>query len=92
MSKVSFEIVKNAERLFFHDGEKYVLFDSGFVRNPWRKNSVSVNGKIGPFKDDEIDQSFLSDFINMEMNDGKEISAVFSGCRRKRPPSRFLRF
>lgn len=78
MSTVSFEIVKNADRLFFHDGEKYVLFDSGFVKSQWGKNSVSVDGKIGPFEVERIGQSFLNEFINMKMNDGEEILAVFN--------------
>ncbi len=47
MSKVSFEIIRHEERLFFNDGEKYVLFDTGFIDNPFGKNSASVNGKIG---------------------------------------------
>lgn len=49
MGKVSFEIVKHDDRLFFNDGEKYVLFDTGFISNPFGRNSASVNGKIGPF-------------------------------------------
>ena len=31
MSKVSYEIVRKDERLFFYDGKQYVLFDSWFA-------------------------------------------------------------
>ena len=44
--KVSYEVVKVDDRLFFNDGKQYVLFDSGFIGNPFGKNSASVNGLI----------------------------------------------
>ena len=34
MSYVHFEIIKKDDRLFFYDGEQYVLFDSGFITDP----------------------------------------------------------
>ena len=77
MGKVSFEIVKHEDRLFFNDGEKYVLFDTGFISNPFGKNSASVNGKIGPFSVKTKASVFFRQFINMEIN-GCAVTAVFN--------------
>lgn len=77
MSKAVYEIVEKDDRLFFHDGEQYVLFDSGFVA-PWRPYSVSVGGKIGPFAASRQSAAFLTDFINLTMDDGEKVSAVFN--------------
>jgi hypothetical protein len=77
MGKVSFEIIKHEERLFFNDGEKYVLFDTGFIDNPFGKNSASVNGKIGPFSVKTGASVFFRRFINMEIN-GCAVTAVFN--------------
>ena len=77
MAKVSFEIVKHEDRLFFNDGEKYVLFDTGFIDNPFGKNSASVNGKIGPFAVNTKASVFFRQFINMEIN-GCAVTAVFN--------------
>ena len=77
MSKVNYEIVKKDERLFFFDGTQYVLFDSGFVRG-MGKNSASASGKIGPFKVDMIGNGFFSSFINIEMEDGKKVTAILN--------------
>ena len=77
MSKVSFEIVKHEDRLFFNDGEKYVLFDTGFISNPFGRNSASVNGKIGPFAVKTKASVFFRQFINMEIN-GCAVTAVFN--------------
>ena len=77
MSKVSFEIIRHEERLFFNDGEKYVLFDTGFIDNPSGKNSASVNGKIGPFSVKTRASVFFRQFINMEIN-GCAVTAVFN--------------
>lgn len=78
MSKVSCEIIRNDDRLFFHDGEKYVLFDTGFFYSPMGKNSRSVNGSIGPFRVGPKSKQFFSNFINLKMNDGSEVTAVFN--------------
>ena len=78
MSKASFEIVKNDDRLYFNDGEKYVLLDTGFFGNPSGKHSVSVNGRIGPFAVNRWDQSFFDRFINVKMADGQGAAAVFN--------------
>lgn len=77
MGKVSFEIIKHEDRLFFNDGEKYVLFDTGFIDNPFGKNSASVNGKIGPFSVKTRSSAFFRQFINMEIN-GCAVTAVFN--------------
>lgn len=71
--KESYKIIKNDDRLFFSDGEKYVLFDSGFVNG-----SVSVNGKIGPFNAQTVAEKFMDSFINLKMPDGKNVTAVFN--------------
>ena len=78
MSKVSYEIIRNDERLFFHDGEKYVLFDTGFFYSPMGKNSRSVNGGIGPFRVSTQEKSFFTEFINLQMGDGAKVTAVFN--------------
>ncbi len=77
MSKVNFEIVKKDERLFFYDGTQYVLFDSGFVRG-MGKNSISTSGKIGPFYVDVMGDAFFNSFINIEMEDGKKVTAILN--------------
>ena len=77
MSKVSYEIIKHEDRLFFNDGEKYVLFDTGFISGPAGKNSASVNGKIGPWNTKTMPSAFFRKFINMEIN-GCEVTAVFN--------------
>lgn len=82
MSKVTYEIIKKDDRLFFHDGKKYVLFDSGFTMQP-KKSSVSVDGTIGPFSANIMPQSFFASFIDLVMDDGKSVDAVFNpmdGC------------
>ena len=61
MSKVTYEIIEKNDRLFFHDGKKYVLFDSGFTMQP-KKSSASVDGTIGPFSANVMPQSFFSSF------------------------------
>lgn len=73
MSKVSYKIIKKEGRIFFFDGDQYVLFDSGFLNG-----SVAVNGKIGPWTVKTMPNSFLSSFINMKMEDGGEVTAVFN--------------
>ena len=77
MSKVSFEIVKHDDRLFFNDGEKYVLFDTGFISNPFGRNSASVNGKIGPFAVNTMPSVFFKNFINIKINNSA-VTAVFN--------------
>ena len=77
MSSVCYEIVKKDGRLFFYDGEQYALFDSGFVRG-FGRNSASVSGRIGPFEVDVLDGNFFSSFINIVMDDGKGVTAVFN--------------
>ena len=82
MSKVTYEIIANDERLFFHDGKRYVLFDSGFTA-PWGPCSVSVDGKIGPFAASRQSAAFLEGFINLTMADGEKVTAIFNpmqGC------------
>ena len=77
MSSVNFEIVKCEDRIFFYDGEQYVLFDTGFIRTPNGKNSISASGKIGPFSVKAMPQGFISSFVNLRI-DGKSISAVLN--------------
>ena len=77
MGKVSFEIVKHDDRLFFNDGEKYVLFDTGFISNPFGRNSASVNGKIGPFAVNTMPSVFFKNFINIKINNSA-VTAVFN--------------
>ena len=77
MSKVTYEIIKKDDRLFFHDGKQYVLFDSGFVAQP-KKSSASVNGMIGPFSTNVMPKIFFSEFINLTMDDGEAVTAVLN--------------
>ena len=78
MSKVCYEIIRNDERLFFNDGEKYVLFDTGFLPPFSAVKSSSVNAGIGPFRVNGMPKQFFSDFINLTMNDGAGVTAVFN--------------
>ena len=82
MSEVSYRIVRKDERLFFHDGAKYVLFDTGFFRGPGN-NSAAVDGRIGPFEVGTMPERFFAGFVNFKMDDGEGVSAVFNpmdGC------------
>ena len=68
--------------MFFNDGKQYVLFDSGFIGNPFSKNSASVNGLIGDIAVNIMPQHFFKSFINMQVN-GCDVTAVFNpmdGC------------
>ena len=82
MSKAVYEIVEKDDRLFFHDGEQYVLFDSGFVPPRQPRYSASESGKIGPFEAN--DRTFMpvsiAEFIDITMDDGEKVSAVFNPC------------
>lgn len=78
MNKASYQIVKKEDRVFFNDGEQYVLFDSGFIGNPFGKNSASVNGKIGPFEVNPLNRNFFDTFINLKMDDGRSVTAVLN--------------
>lgn len=77
MKKI-YDIIKKDDRIFFFDGEKYVLFDTGFMGNPFGKNSASVNGKIGGIAVNRMPQQFFESFINLKMDDGNSVSAVFN--------------
>ena len=77
MSYVHFEIIKKDDRLFFYDGEQYVLFDSGFMTNSFGKNSASVSGKIGPFKVKTMGKTFFSNFINLTIGEAA-VTAVLN--------------
>ena len=77
MSKVTYEIIKKDERLFFYDGKQYVLFDSGFVAQK-KNNSASVSGTIGPFSTNVMSKTFFTNFINLTMDDGQTVTAVFN--------------
>ena len=76
--KAIYDIIKKDDRIFFHDGEKYVLFDTGFVGNPFGKNSIAVNGKIGDIAVNTAPKHFLESFINLKMDDGSSVDAVFN--------------
>jgi hypothetical protein len=76
--KAIYNIIKKDDRIFFHDGEKYVLFDTGFVGNPFGKNSIAVNGKIGDIAVNTAPKHFLESFINLKMDDGSSVDAVFN--------------
>ena len=76
--KAIYDIIKKDDRIFFFDGEKYVLFDTGFMGNPFGKNSASVNGKIGDIAVNTMPRHFFEAFINLKMNDGKSVDAVFN--------------
>lgn len=78
MSKASYQIVKKEDRVFFNDGNQYVLFDSGFIGNPFGKNSASVSGKIGPFEVNTQSRNFFETFINLKMDDGRGVTAVLN--------------
>ena len=78
MHSFSCKIIKNDDRIFFNDGTKYVLFDTGFVGNPFGKNSVSVNGKIGNIAANTMPKNFFESFINLKMEDGSSVDAVFN--------------
>ena len=71
--KVSYEIIKNNDRLFFYDGTQYVLLDTGFLNG-----SAAVNGKIGPFTVGRMGSGFFSSFINLTMEDGGKVTGVFN--------------
>lgn len=75
--KISYEIVKVDDRLFFNDGKQHILFDSGFIGNPFGKNSVAVNGKIGDIAANAMPKNFFDSFINMQVN-GCDVTAVFN--------------
>lgn len=77
MSKVTYEIIKKDERLFFYDGKQYVLFDSGFVAQR-KNNSASVSGRIGPFPTNVMPKTFFTEFINLTMDDGQTVTAVLN--------------
>jgi hypothetical protein len=77
MSKVTYQIVKNDDRIFFFDGSKYVLFDSGFMAQ-MQNNSAAVDGKIGDFKVRTASEDFFHSFINLTMEDGCEVTAILN--------------
>jgi hypothetical protein len=74
MMSVNFEIIKSDDRIFFNDGKKYVLFDSGFFKG-MGNNSISADGMIGPFN--VTKSNFAENFINLTI-DGKPVSAIFN--------------
>jgi hypothetical protein len=78
MSKACYQIVKKEDRVFFNDGDQYVLFDSGFMGAPLGKYSASVSGKIGPFKVKPLERNFFDSFINLKMDDGSGVTAVLN--------------
>jgi len=80
MSKAVYEIVEKDDRLFFHDGEQYVLFDSGFVPPRQPRYSASESGKIGPFAASRLPAVFFEEFINLTMDDGGKVTAIFNPC------------
>ena len=77
MSKVTYQIVKNDDRIFFFDGSKYVLFDSGFMAQ-MQNNSAAVDGKIGDFKVRTTSEDFFHSFINLTMENGSKVTAIFN--------------
>lgn len=78
MSKENYKIEKVDDLLVFHDGEKYILLDTGYIHNRFGKNSESVNGRIGPFKVGTRDRSFFDGVINISLNDGEKVSGIFN--------------
>ena len=72
MSKVTYPIIKVAERVFFNDGGKYVLLDTGCPM------SIAIDGKIGPFAVNAESEKFIDDFINLTMPDGSKVRAILS--------------
>ena len=74
MTSADFEIIKFDDRIFFDDGKKLVLFDSGFFKG-MGKNSISPDSMIGPFHVEK--SSFAEQFINLSV-DGKNVSAIFN--------------
>ncbi|MBR2871870.1 MAG: hypothetical protein IKB99_00105 [Lentisphaeria bacterium] len=77
MSRIFCEPVKKDDRIFFKDDSKYILFDTGFFGSPGC-NSAASDGTIGPFKVNSMPQHFFDGFINMKMDDGEKVSAVFN--------------
>ena len=78
MSKASYKIIKNQDRLFFHDGKRYVLIDTGFINPLTETYSISDDGMIGPFEVSRPPFDFLDRFINMTMDDGSKPRAVLN--------------
>ena len=76
--KAIYDIIKKDERIFFFDGEKYVLLDTGFIGNPFGRNSVSVNGSIGNIAANTMPQHFFDSFINLNMEDNRKVTAIFN--------------
>ena len=74
MTSADFEIIKFDDRIFFDDGKKLVLFDSGFFKG-MSNNSISADGMIGPFNVQKSD--FAERFVNLTV-EGKGVSAVFN--------------
>ena len=46
--------------------------------NPFGKNSASVNGKIGDIAVNTMPKHFFESFINLKMDDGSSVDAVFN--------------
>ena len=70
MSKATYKLEKVDGRFYFNDGAKYALIDTGYGM------SVSIDGKIGPFKVAQCDEKHLHAFNPTFMPDGQRIGAI----------------
>ena len=78
MNSVSYKIIRREDRLFFHDGSRYVLLDTGFLGHPSGRNSISADGRIGSLTVNTMPRRFFTSFINLRMADGSDVTAVFN--------------
>lgn len=76
--KAIYDTIKKDDRIFFNDGTKYVLFDTGFCASPSGINSISADGMIGPFKVNTVPADIISAFTHLKMSDNSPITAVFN--------------
>ena len=72
MSKVTYPIVIINDRIVFNADWTYALLDTGFP------NSVSANGKIGPFAIGTMPTAFFDSFIKLSTPDGAKVTAILS--------------
>ncbi len=71
MNKV-YPIITISDRIVFNADGTYVLLDTGFP------NSISLNGKIGPFNVGIQSEGFFDTFINLKTPDGSKVTAILS--------------
>ena len=70
--KATYKIHKINERIVFNAEGTYTLLDTGFPE------SLSSNGKIGPFNVHTKTSAFIDSFLNLVMPDGSKVMAIMS--------------